>query len=156
MLHAKLKNAVLLLFAIVLLGWGGGIWQTQAKDSQATPLGELTEVQPDLSGTWQGTSWGTVVLRPTKKGTFAGTYSDTWGVDVGRIVVQWSATAGRYEGIWYEGKYRSGRVVLEVGGPGEEITGTWSADLKCEQSPGVPGRASLRWSRPKAAPAIGT
>src|SRR5581483_12104599 len=64
MLQAKLKNAVLLLFVIVVLGWGGGaVWQTQANDGQATPSGELTEVRTDLSGTWQGSDWGTVVLR---------------------------------------------------------------------------------------------
>jgi hypothetical protein len=156
MLQAKLKNAVLLMFVIVVLGWGGGAaWETQAKDHQEMPIGELTKMQPmpDLSGTWQGVGWGTVVLRPTKKGTFAGTYTDTYGADVGRIEVRWSTTARRYEGTWNEGKYRFGRVVLEAGKDGKGFTGVYLADPKCEYDPGVPSRANFRWSRPNSAPA---
>jgi RNA polymerase sigma factor (sigma-70 family) len=148
---AKFKTALVLL-VVCLLGWGGGVSrETQAKAQQNVPIGKspIVETMPDLSGTWQGDDWGTVVLQRTKKGEFAGTYTDTFGTDVGRITVQWSPASGRYEGTWSEGKLRFGRIALQPANDGKAISGVWTADPKCEHQPGVPGQASLRWSRVK-------
>jgi RNA polymerase sigma factor (sigma-70 family) len=151
MMMTKLKAAFVLMFVISILGWGGGlvVWQTQAQAHQKVRLGELADEQPipDLSGSWQGDGWGTVVLRPGKKGAFEGDYTDTFGKDVGRIAVQWSAASRRYEGTWSEGKFRFGRIALEAAKNGEEISGAWTTDRNCEHQPGVPSLASLRWSR---------
>jgi RNA polymerase sigma factor (sigma-70 family) len=144
----KFKTALVLMMVVCVVGWGGGaaVRQTQAT---AQPLVELpaAEPMPDLSGTWQGEGWGTVVLRSTKKGVFDGTYTDTFGKDVGRIAVEWSTASRRYEGTWSEGKFRFGRIALEAVKNGEEISGAWTTDPKCEHQPGVPSLASLRWSR---------
>jgi hypothetical protein len=104
---------------------------------------------PDFSGTWQGEGWGTVVLRTTNKGEFAGTYTDTFGKDVGRITVRWTTASRRYEGTWSEGNYRFGRIALEAAKDGATISGAYTTDPKCEHQPGVPSLASLRWSRVK-------
>jgi hypothetical protein len=153
----KLKAAVVVIVVACVLGWGAGVvWQDQVKAQQARPIGgELSfddVPMPDLSGTWQGDGWGTVVLRPTKKkGAFDGTYTDTFGKDVGRIAVRWSAASRRHEGTWSEGKFRFGRIALEAVKNGEAITGAWTTDPKCEHEPGVPSLASLRWSKKPAA-----
>jgi RNA polymerase sigma factor (sigma-70 family) len=101
---------------------------------------------PDLSGTWQGDDWGTVVLRAAKAGEFEGTYTDTFGKDTGRIAIRWSAASRRYEGTWSEGTYRFGRIALDAPKDGA-VSGAYTTDPKCEHLPGVPGLASLRWSK---------
>ncbi len=101
---------------------------------------------PDLSGTWQGDDWGTVVLRPANDGGYEGTYSDTFGKDVGRIAVTWSKVSRRYEGTWSEGTFRFGRIALDAPKDGA-ISGAYTTDPKCEHQPGVPALASLRWSK---------
>jgi hypothetical protein len=154
----KIKAAFVLTVLVCVLGWGGGVvvWQAQAEAQPARPVeGELTMDQPlpDLSGTWQGGSgWGTVVLRRTKDAAFAGTYTDTFGKDVGRMSLRWSSASRRYEGTWSEGKYRFGRIALEPAKVGAAISGAWTTDPKCEHQPGVPSLASLRWNRPKSGP----
>lgn len=104
---------------------------------------------PDLAGTWQGDDWGTVVLRPAKDGGFEGTYSDTFGKDVGRIAVRWSPASRRYEGTWSEGTYRFGRIALDAP-KGGAISGAYATDPKCEHQPGVPSLASLKWNKKPA------
>jgi hypothetical protein len=154
MLLTRLKAAVVVVVLASVLGWGAGaaLWQARAAGQQAGPIeAELSlddEPMPDVSGTWQGEGWGTVVLRPTKiKGTLVGTYTDTFGKDVGRIAVRWSAGSRRYEGTWSEGKYRFGRIALEPAREGEAMSGAYTTDPKCEHQPGVPALASLRWTR---------
>jgi len=146
MMMNKIKSAFVLIFAIGILGWTRGIviWQSQL---QAQPESPKAQPMPDLSGTWYGNEWGTVVLQSTKNGEFEGTYSDTFGKDVGRIAVRWSTASRRYEGSWSEGKFRFGRIALEAGKNAEVITGAWTTDPKCEHEPGVPSLASLKWSK---------
>lgn len=152
MLVSKLKSAFVLMLVIGMLGWGGGIVVRQTL-ANATPIQELIDPQPmpDLSGTWRGDGWGTVELQSTKKGVFEGTYTDTFGTDVGRIAVQWSTASRRYEGTWSEGKFRFGRIALEAAKDRAVISGAWTTDPKCEHEPGVPSLASLRWTRVKPA-----
>jgi RNA polymerase sigma factor (sigma-70 family) len=148
----KFKTAFVLMVVVCVLGWGGGVivWQTQAKAMQEVPAIDLPVAVADLGGTWQGDDWGTVVLRRTKEGEFAGTYTDTFGKDVGRIAVRWSSASRRYEGTWSEGKFRFGRIALEAAKDGDAISGAYTTDPKCEHQPGVPSLASLRWSRVKS------
>jgi RNA polymerase sigma factor (sigma-70 family) len=120
--------------------------KVKAPPRQEPELARPGAALPDLSGTWQGDDWGTVILRPVKDGGFEGTYSDTFGQDVGRIAVRWSSASKRYEGTWSEGKYRFGRIALETPKDGA-ISGAYTTDPKCEHQPGVPSLASLRWSR---------
>ena len=149
MLFSKLKVAFVLLFVLGILGWGAGVAVRQAQ--AAIPLVELPAASPapDLGGTWQGEDWGTVALRPAKGGGFEGTYTDTFGTDVGRIAVRWSAASRRHEGTWSEGKFRFGRIALEAAKDGKAITGAYTTDPKCEHQPGVPSLASVRWTRVK-------
>lgn len=151
MLMSKLKTAFTLLLAIGILGLAGGgvLLQTRAKAQELVLPGELDDGKPmaDLSGTWQGDDWGTVILRRAKDGAFEGTYTDTFGKDVGRIAVKWSAASKRYEGTWGEGKFRFGRIALEAPRDGKTISGAWTTDPNCEHQPGVPSLASLRWRR---------
>src|SRR5262249_47721577 len=104
MLVSKFKTAFVLMVVVCVLGWGGGVLvrQTQARAELEVPMEELSAAMPDLSGTWQGDGWGTVVLRTTNKGEFTGTYTDTFGKDVGRIAVRWTSASRRYEGTWSE------------------------------------------------------
>jgi RNA polymerase sigma factor (sigma-70 family) len=147
----RFKMVFVLMVVAGVLGWGGGVavWQTQAEARRGMPLVELpgAERMPDLGGTWQGDEWGTVVLRPTKDGGFAGTYTDTFGKDVGRIAVRWTPASRRCEGTWSEGRFRFGRIALEAAQDGEAISGAWTTDPRCEHQPGVPSLASLRWRR---------
>jgi RNA polymerase sigma factor (sigma-70 family) len=148
---ARFKTTFLLMAVAGVLCWGGGVvvWQTQARTGRADPLVELpaAEPVPDLCGTWQGDGWGTVVLRRAKEARFEGTYTDTFGKDVGRIAVRWTRESRRYEGTWGEGRFRFGRIALEAAKAGDAISGAWTTDPKCEHQPGVPSLASLRWSR---------
>jgi RNA polymerase sigma factor (sigma-70 family) len=147
MTMTKLKTVFLLAVTLALLGWGGGVvLQSQAKAEQEVQVEESRAAMADLSGTWQGNGWGTVVLKQAKKGEYAGTYTDTYGKDVGRITVVWSTASGQYEGTWSEAKYRFGRIALEAK-DGETIAGAYTTDPKCEHRPGVPSLANLRWCK---------
>jgi RNA polymerase sigma factor (sigma-70 family) len=161
MLMSKLKTivAVVLLLGVIATGaiaLSGHI--ASARENQPPAADEKAKVPPkpdregaalhDLAGAWQGDDWGTVVLRPAKDGGFEGTYSDTFGKDVGRIAVRWSTASRRYEGTWSEGTYRFGRIALDTPKDGA-ISGAYTTDPKCEHQPGVPSLASLRWSKKK-------
>jgi RNA polymerase sigma factor (sigma-70 family) len=153
---SKLKTAFVLMVLVSAIGWIGGVvaWQTLAIAQPLVPRGEpelpLAEAVPDVSGTWQGDDWGTVVLRRTKDGGFEGTYSDTFHTDVGRIAVRWSVASRRYEGTWSEGKYRFGRIALEAAKAGDALSGAYTTDPKCGHQPGIPALASLHWMRFKS------
>jgi RNA polymerase sigma factor (sigma-70 family) len=148
---SKIKSALLLMVLLGVLGWGGAPW-TQVTAQPELPI----EKRPirDLSGTWQGDGWGTVVLRTAAKGDFEGTYTDTYGKDVGRITVGWSTASRQYEGTWSEGTYRFGRIALEAA-KGETIAGAYTTDPKSEIRPGVPSLASLSWTKVQPTPRRG-
>jgi hypothetical protein len=153
MLVSKLKAVV----AVVLLL---GVVVVTAAASGQRPLvtpGEVPAEQrvPDLSGTWTGDEWGTVVLQQTKDGGFDGTYTDTFGKDVGRISVRWTPASRRFEGTWSEGRFRFGHIALEAAGGGGAITGAYTTDPNCTINPGVPSLASLRWRKAKPGAAHG-
>lgn len=151
MMMSKLKTALAWLLVIGMLGLGGAgvVRQTGASAHGDALFAErgTQETMPDPSGAWHGDDWGTVDLRAAKEGGFAGTYSDTFGKDVGRIAVKWAPASRRYEGAWSEGKFRFGRIALEVAKDGKTIAGAWTTDPKCEHDPGVPSLASLSWRR---------
>src|SRR5262249_20125144 len=117
MMMSKLKAVVtiiLVLGVIVVSATASG------QKPRVTPDERSGEQRiPDLSGTWKGDEWGTVELRRTKDGGFDGTYTDTFGKDVGRISVRWAPASRRFEGMWSEGKYRFGRIALEPAKDGE-------------------------------------
>jgi RNA polymerase sigma factor (sigma-70 family) len=148
---SKFKTALVLLIVSCVLGWGRRVaWQTQAKAEPGVPQA-LVPTTPDLGGTWQGDGWGAVVLFRTDRGDFAGTYTDTYGKDVGRIAVRWTSASRQYEGTWSEGKFRFGRIALQSAKDGEAISGAYTTDPKCAIWPGMPDLAGLRWSRVKPA-----
>ena len=51
----------------------------------AVGLWWLNRPGPDVSGPWGGYDWGLVELSQSADGSFEGTYSSTYGTDVGRI-----------------------------------------------------------------------
>jgi RNA polymerase sigma factor (sigma-70 family) len=140
----KVKTMLLVLVLLGVLGWGGAVWSRVTAQPEL-PIREVP--MPDLSGTWQGDGWGTVVLRAATKGEFEGTYTDTYGKAVGRIKVRWSVASRQYEGTWSEGTYRFGRIALEVAKDSLKISGAYTTDPKCEHQPGVPSLAGLRWAK---------
>ncbi len=111
----------------------------------AQPAAERT-VAPDLSGTWEGNSWGIVTLRRTDGG-YEGTYTDTFGKDTGRISLRWSPRSGGFEGAWGEGKYRFGRLSVRAGADGKPVEGSYRADSGCEHQPGTPASEDFQWTR---------
>jgi RNA polymerase sigma factor (sigma-70 family) len=104
----------------------------------------------DPSGHWHGDNWGNVKLAAAGKGFYEGTYSDTFGKDVGKIRVSWSTDSNRFEGTWSEGTYRFGRISLRVTEDGKVIRGAYSCDPKCDFRPGIPSLADLQWRRGKS------
>lgn len=97
---------------------------------------------PDLSGKWSG-DWGEVVLERIGPVSYAGTYSDTYGRDTGRIT--FSYVAGKYEGKWWEGTFRLGTVTLQASENGLVLTGIWSSSPASTINPGEPKAASFKW-----------
>jgi hypothetical protein len=103
---------------------------------------------PDLGGRWEEPNWGTVTLRPTADGRgYEGTYSFTFGKDVGRLSLSYNPRSGAFEGKWNEGTYRFGRVSVKVGRGGKSASGNYNADAKCEYAPGEPARYDFVWKR---------
>ena len=91
---------------------------------------------PDLTGTWRDDGdWGNVVLRRSGEGAFEGTYSSTYGRDVGRIRISWQPGSRRYAGTWGEATYRFGRLSFCVEDGGRAVLGTSDA-FDPERSPG--------------------
>src|SRR5262249_17407261 len=103
-----------------------------------------TMVVPDLAGPWTGTWWGDVNLR-RRGDAYEGTYTDTFGKDVGRLRLWFSRRSGTYEGVWAEGKYRFGSLSLRVAVGGDSARGVYSADPTCEHRPGLPSAQGFRW-----------
>jgi hypothetical protein len=110
-------------------------------------LGWQKKNGPDLEGIWHGSGWGSVQLERTGPGAFQGTYTSTYGKDVGRISLSWNPGAGRYEGTWGEGAYRHGRVWVRPDERAAEFSGAFSADPDCEHRPGDPASFEFRWTR---------
>jgi hypothetical protein len=100
---------------------------------------------PDLSGGWSGADWGVVTLRRAGEG-FEGTYTGTYGKDVGRIRLWFSSRSGTFEGVWSEGRYRFGRVSVRMSS-GKSAEGSYNADAKCEYNPGSPAALAFQWAR---------
>ena len=113
----------------------------------AVGLWWLNRPGPDVSGRWGGNDWGLVELSQSADGSFEGTYSSTYGTDVGRIKVFWSPRLGLYVGTWGEGRYRFGRVSFSVLRDGATVGGEYSADPDCELQPGVPGYKAFVWEK---------
>jgi hypothetical protein len=101
---------------------------------------------PDLSGRWRGVWWGAVTLRRVAGDSYAGTYTDTYGKDVGRLWLWYSRRSGAFEGFWSEGAYRFGRLAVRVP-DGKSASGTFSASAGCEHRPGWPVAQAFRWTR---------
>jgi len=129
------------VFGVPLLRPGDASGGTEPAGRPAGPAGPA-----DLTGTWQGGKWGTVVLAPDGDGGFRGTYSNTFGKDVGRLRVAWSARSGRYEGTWAEGKFRFGRLSLRPPA-GNAVRGSFATDPGCLVNPGTPDLSDLSWER---------
>jgi hypothetical protein len=102
-------------------------------------------ITPDLSGTWESTEWGTVILARSGD-AFEGTYTATHSKDIGRVRLWFSRCSGTFEGVWWEGRYRSGP--LSVRAPSSKVAeGSYSADQVCEHRPGFPAAQEFRWTR---------
>jgi hypothetical protein len=91
----------------------------------------------NLEGAWKG--WGGVELERDVLGSYAGTYKDTYGTDVGRILLEMILDLnGEYTGKWWEGKARIGELKFKVNDDGRAIRGTWCALESSEIKPGNP------------------
>jgi hypothetical protein len=103
---------------------------------------------PDLVGRWENPDWGVVTLRRSDDGRgYEGTYTATFGKDVGRLSLSYSQRSGAFEGTWSEGKYRFGRLTLRAAGCRRTARGSYSADAKCEYAPGVPASHAFEWKK---------
>jgi hypothetical protein len=101
----------------------------------------------DLTGRWEGSplGWGTVNL-VCSGDVFQGTYTATFSRDVGRLRLWFTGRPGVLEGVWWEGRYRSGRLSARMEST-EIIEGFYSADSTCELNPGVPAKEAFWWTR---------
>jgi hypothetical protein len=102
---------------------------------------------PDIAGEWSSDEWGRVVLEKSDKGDYAGTYSDTFGKQPGRIELKWSRVERRFNGAWREGEDRFGELSVRL--VGDEIRGAHTTDAKSKINPGTPRLADLTWVRPQ-------
>ena len=119
---------------------------TSARDHQ--PLPSDMVFLPDLGGRWEEPDWGVVTLRLSDDGRgYEGTYTATFGMDVGRLSLSFSQRSGAFEGTWSEGKFRFGRLTVRVAGSRLLAKGSYSADAKCEYAPGVPAAHAFEWKR---------
>lgn len=100
---------------------------------------------PDLSGTWSGEGWGTVVLHAESRGTYTGSYTDDIGNRTGDLELQWSRIERRFNGTWHEGTDRFGKISLRV--VDGEVHGAWTTSRKSKTNPGTPALADLTWKR---------
>ena len=95
---------------------------------------------PQLSGSWTGADWGTVILDGLS-GTYPGTYGDVPGQI--HLIAQ---KDGTYSGKWAEGTLRFGTLELKFK-KADTLTGCWKADPKCEKKAEEGGL--IRWTRIK-------
>ncbi|VTR96273.1 sigma-70 family rna polymerase sigma factor : RNA polymerase sigma factor, sigma-70 family OS=Singulisphaera acidiphila (strain ATCC BAA-1392 / DSM 18658 / VKM B-2454 / MOB10) GN=Sinac_4264 PE=4 SV=1: Sigma70_r2: Sigma70_r4_2 [Gemmata massiliana] len=98
---------------------------------------------PDLSGRWQGDEWGQIELAMTKRGTYVGTYTDTFGPVKGSVTLEWVPREQRFHGTWGEGKDRFGTISVRL--HGREIRGAFTTDPASRISPGSPALSDLKW-----------
>jgi hypothetical protein len=99
---------------------------------------------PDISGTWKGTEWGTVVLTKVDS-DYTGTYSDTLGKAPGEIRLKWSRIERRFNGTWREGEDRFGELSIRL--VDQEIRGALTTDARSKINPAAPRLADLTWSK---------
>lgn len=123
----------------------------------AVPIGErfVPSPAPDIQGVWTGRGWGEVKLGPTKDGICEGTYTDTYGDQLGTIRLKWSPSTEQYVGAWREGTLRHGSLAIRLRSDSEKsIRGAWTTDSSCELMPGFPALTDLEWvaANPQAAP----
>ncbi len=105
----------------------------------------LSADAPDISGRWTGEEWGEVALEQKEPGTYQGTYSDTFGKEVGGLELTWSRIERRFKGTWREGKDRFGKIAVRK--VGDEIRGAWTTNDASRIQPGNPELADLTWKR---------
>jgi hypothetical protein len=143
-IKGKTMRATTAALAVVLLASAG---TAPARDRE--PIPSEMAFSPDLAGQWRDeTDWGTVTLRPTADGLgFEGTYSGTYGKDVGRLSLSFSQRSGAFEGTWSEGTYRFGRLSVRLARSRTLVQGSYSADARCEHQPGVPARKDFELKR---------
>jgi hypothetical protein len=119
-----------------------------ASANDREPISSEMAFLPDLAGRWEEPNWGVVTLRLSDDGRgYEGTYSSTFGKDVGRLSVSFSRRSGVFEGTWSEGTYRFGRLALRVAESRRLAKGSYSADAKCEYAPGVPASYAFEWKK---------
>ncbi len=100
---------------------------------------------PDISGEWSGEEWGTVALKQTNAGEYAGTYTENIGPNPCKIRLKWSETEGRFNGTWSEGEDRFGELSIRL--VGDEIRGALTTDPKSRISHARPRLADVTWTR---------
>jgi len=111
---------------------------------------DVQEKVADLEGVWSG--WGGVRLE--KDGSeYTGTYKDTFGTDVGKLLLEVNDDLDReYSGEWWEGTARIGELKYKVHDKGKTIRGTWCALEASTVNPGKPScddPSSFTWTKIK-------
>ncbi len=109
-------------------------------------LWQSTEA-PKISGRWTGDEWGQVVLEEKQPGKYAGTYTDTFGDQPGRLQLNWSRVERRFNGTWGEGEDRFGQISVRL--IDGEVRGGWTTDKKSKINAATPRLADLLWVRPE-------
>lgn len=105
---------------------------------------------PNLEGSWSG--WGGVKLE--KEGhEYTGLYNDTYGTDVGRLLLEVNDSSGReFSGKWWEGTARVGELKYKIENNGKTLRGTWCALDSSTIKPGNPSCDNPRtfvWTKRK-------
>ncbi|HEV3022072.1 MAG TPA: serine/threonine-protein kinase, partial [Pirellulales bacterium] len=67
---------------------------------------------PDISGEWAGEEWGTIVLKKSSDGEYAGEYSEALGKRPGEIHLTFNRIERRFNGTWREVDDRFGELSL--------------------------------------------
>ncbi len=106
----------------------------------------LVSAEPsEIAGEWCGEEWGQVVLNKTNDMEYAGTYTDTFGKQPGKIQLKWSRIERRFNGTWREGEDRFGKISIRL--VGQEIRGAHTTDPKSRINPATPRLADLAWHK---------
>ena len=100
---------------------------------------------PDISGQWTGAEWGNVFLEGKQSGEYFGTYTDTFGGNLGTLHVKWSRLEHRFNGTWQEGNDRNGKISVRL--VDGQIRGAWRTSKESEINAGIPDMADLLWVR---------
>lgn len=108
----------------------------ESKKPPRTYAADIQKKVPNLEGAWRG--WGGIKLE--KQGhEYTGTYNDTYGKDVGRLLLEANDSSGReYSGEWWEGTFRVGELKYKVENDGKTLRGTWCALESSTIKPGSP------------------